>query len=253
MMWLLALVPLSWALAGFHAPPLWIFGVAGLAIVPLADGVRRATEALAGKFGSAVGGLLNMTFGNMTELLLSFFVLWAGHAEVVKAAIIGSIVCNSLLALGLAIVWGSWKREQQTFPRARAGLLSSLLTLSVIALLIPALFDYTERGLLVSANPGAREERLSLWTSLILIVIYAANLVYTFVTHRDVFSRHPESDCRNRARQRTRRIRSGRTRRMRGNNQRRARMAGSRRINRGMRMRRTKLKRPGRSGRRLAF
>ncbi len=166
--------------------------MAGLALLPLADGVRRATEALAGKFGSAVGGLLNMTFGNMTELMLSFFVLWSGQAEVVKASIIGSILCNSLLALGAATVVGGWKRERQTFRRERAGLLGSLLMLSVTALLIPALFDYTERGLLGAHDPGPREERLSLWASGILLLVYIANLVYTFVTHRDVFARKPD-------------------------------------------------------------
>lgn len=186
---LLLLVPASLALAYLvHAPPLWTFGAAVLAIVPLAEWIRRATEQLARVAGPAVGGLLNVTFGNAAELILALFVLAGGHQDVVKAQITGSIIGNSLLGLGLAIVVGSWGRERQTFKRERAGLLSSLLVLALIALLVPALFDYTERGLYADPNPGTLDERLSLGASLVLIAVYGANLVYTLVTHRDVFA-----------------------------------------------------------------
>src|ERR1051325_2268955 len=150
--YLLLLVPVSLALAYFGAPPLLIFITASLAIVPLAEWIRRGTEQLAAHTGSVIGGLLNVTFGNSAELILALFVLRAGASMhgVVKATITGSIIGNSLLGLGLAIVVGSIGRDKQTFSRERAGLLSSLLILSVIALMIPALFDYTERGLLAS-------------------------------------------------------------------------------------------------------
>lgn len=186
---LLLLVPASLALAYLvHAPPLWIFAAAILAIVPLAEWIRRATEQIARVIGSAAGGLLNVTFGNAAELIIALFVLRAGHPDVVKAQITGSIIGNSLLGLGLAVVVGSWGRERQTFKREGAGLLGSLLILSVIALLVPALFDYTEGR--VRAVPDVRrlDERLSLGVSVVLIGVYAANLVYTFVTHRDVFA-----------------------------------------------------------------
>ena len=185
----LLLVPASLALRYLvHAPPLWTFAVAILAIVPLAEWVRRATEQLARVAGPAVGGLLNVTFGNAAELVLALFVLEAGHPDVVKAQITGSIVGNALLGLGIAIVVGSWGRERQTFNRERAGLLSSLFILAVVGLLVPALFDLTERGLYGQPRPNGPDERLSLGASVVLILVYGANLVYTLVTHRDVFA-----------------------------------------------------------------
>ncbi len=186
--YLLALVPLSLALYFFGAPPLYVFICAALSIIPLAEWIRRSTEQLAAVTGSVIGGLLNVTFGNAAELILALFVLRTGNIQVVKATITGSIIGNSLLGLGLAILAGSWGREKQTFKRERAGLLSSLLILSVIALLIPALFDYTERGLVAAPNAAQLVENLSLGVAVVLILMYAANLVYTLITHRDVFA-----------------------------------------------------------------
>lgn len=185
---LLLFVPLSLVLAYlFDVPPLWIFATAIIAIVPLAEWIRRATEQLANHAGSAIGGLLNVSFGNASELVLAFFVLAAGKPDVVKGQITGSIIGNSLVGLGLAILVGSWGREKQTFKRERAGQLGSLLILAVIALLLPAIFDYTERRVAAS-NVGQLDEYLSLGVAVVLIVVYIANLVYTLVTHRDVFA-----------------------------------------------------------------
>jgi Ca2+:H+ antiporter len=186
--YLLLLVPLSLALAYvFHAPPLWVFLSSVLAIVPLAEWMRRAIDQLAKRAGPSVGGLLSVTFGNAAELILALFVLRRGDTAVVKGQITGSIIGNGLLGLGLAVLAGSWGRGKQTFDRARVGLLSSLLLLALIALLVPALFDYTERGLYKSPDPHPLDERLSVGVSVVLIVVYLANLVYTLVTHRDVF------------------------------------------------------------------
>lgn len=186
---LLLFVPISLTLGYLvHAGPVWTFATATLAIIPLADLIRRGTEQVAKLAGSAIGGLLNVTFGNTAELVLAIFVLLAGQSEVVKAQLTGSIIGNSLLGLGLAIVAGSWNREKQTFKRERAGLLSSLLILSVVALLLPALFDYTERGVFAGPNRGNLDEQLSLCVSVVLILVYVANLLYTLVTHRDVFA-----------------------------------------------------------------
>lgn len=186
---LLVLVPLSLVLA-YLTPvsPIWVFLAAMLAIVPLAEWIRRATEQLALLAGPSVGGLLNVTFGNVAELILALFVLMAGHADVVKGQITGSIIGNSLLGLGVAVLIGTWGREKQTFHRERAGLLSSLLMLAVIALLVPALFDYTERQVFHEPQAGQLDEWLSLGVAGVLILVYATNLVYTFVTHRDIFS-----------------------------------------------------------------
>lgn len=187
--WLLLAIPISLSLEYFfHAGPVWIFGWAILAIVPLAEWIRRATEQLAERAGPAIGGLLNVTFGNTAELVIALFVLSSGEVTVVKGQITGSIIGNSLLGLGLSIVVGCWGRERQTFKRERAGLLCSLLILATIALLLPALFDYTERGILPSPDANKLDDQLSLGVAVVLIIVYVANLLYTLVTHRDVFS-----------------------------------------------------------------
>jgi Ca2+:H+ antiporter len=193
--YLLALVPVPLLLAYlFHAPPVAVFLTAVLAIIPLAEWIRRATEQIAIIAGPAIGGLLNVTFGNMAEFILALFILARGEAGVVKAQITGSIIGNSLLGLGLAIVIGSWGRAHQKFSRERAGLASSLLLLSVIALLVPALFDYTERGIFSSPNVLDLDNRLSLGVSIVLILVYLANLSYSLFTHRDVFALEEESE-----------------------------------------------------------
>lgn len=194
--WLLLLVPISLALTyAVHASPVVQFLAAIVAIVPLAEWIRRATDQLATTFGSAIGGLLNVTFGNVAELLLAVFVLLDGHADVVKGQITGSIIGNGLLGLGLAIVAGSWGRDRQTFNRASAGRLSSLLILSVIALLLPALFNITERAAVGHAQANHLDERLSLGVSVVLLAVYGANLIYTLVTHRDAFASAEEDDA----------------------------------------------------------
>ena len=194
MLWraLLLLVPISLVLAAIDAVPrTLVFIVAILAIVPLAEWVRHSTEHVAARAGSAIGGLLNVSFGNAPELILALFVLSGGHTAVVKAQITGSLIGNSLLGLGLAIVAGSFGRERQHFNRERAGHLSSLLILVTIALLLPALFDYTERGVRRAANSAALDEALSLGVAVVLICVYIGNLIYTLVTHRDIFARTP--------------------------------------------------------------
>ena len=187
--WLLALVPLAavvhWIL---DLGTLWAFGCAIAAIIPLAEWIRRATDQVAHRAGAAIGGLLNVTFGNTAEFVLALFVLFAGHPEVVKAQITGSIIGNGLLAFGLAIAVATWGKRGVAFQAARAGHLSTLLMLAVIGLLIPALFNYTERGIFASTDATALDEKLSLCAAVILIAVYAANLVYTLVTHRDVFA-----------------------------------------------------------------
>ncbi len=191
---LLILVPVSWVL-GFwmSVSPLWVFASSGLAIIPVADWMRRATEQLANRTGPAIGGLVNVAFGSLAELILALFVLSHGKPEVVKAQITGSLIGTSLLGLGIAILVGGIGRKKQTFSRESAGPLGSLLILSVIALLLPALFDFTERHIFSAPNPGALDEKLSISVSVVLILIYAANLVYTLVTRRDVFTAR-ESD-----------------------------------------------------------
>ena len=186
--WLLLLVPAS-ALSAYltSGHSLSTFLIATLAVIPLAEWIRRATEHLALRAGPAIGGLLNVSFGNTAELILALFVLAAGKGDVVKAQLTGAIIGNSLLGLGVAIVVGSRGRDKQTFDRAHAGQLASLLVLSTIGLTLPALFDYSMRGETPSGRL-IRDEHLSLAVSVVLILVYIANLVYTLITHRNVFA-----------------------------------------------------------------
>jgi Ca2+:H+ antiporter len=185
---LLALIPIGPVLHALGLPAIWVFlsGILGVGV--LADWIRRATDQLAGHTGAAVGGLLSVSLGSLAELLLALFVLARGAADVVHAQITGSIIGTSLLGLGLAIIAGGAGRERQTFKRERAGLLSSLLILVVIALLLPAVFDLTARQVVHSGHVAVSEEQLSLIVSAVLLLLYLGNLIYTLVTHRDVFS-----------------------------------------------------------------
>jgi Ca2+:H+ antiporter len=132
---------------------------------------------------------MTISFGSIAELLLAFFVLRESGADVVRAQITGSIIGTSLLGMGLAILAGGMKFERLKFNRQRAGLLASMLILVVIALLLPAIVD-----LVVGARQSdpqiqlISDEELSLAVSVVLLLLYASNLVYTLVTHRDVFS-----------------------------------------------------------------
>src|SRR5204863_2162531 len=117
---LIVFIPVSLLLVWRHAPGMWVFGVTALAIVPLAGLIGQATEATAEHTGPGLGGLLNATFGNATELIIALFALHSGLHRVVKASITGSILGNMLLVLGLSMVAGGWNRPRQTFNQAAA-------------------------------------------------------------------------------------------------------------------------------------
>jgi Ca2+:H+ antiporter len=188
--WLLVFVPVAVALehlAPGRAP--WIFTASALAIVPLAGWMGRATEHLAVRMGEGVGGLLNATFGNATELIIALAALRAGLHDVVRASLAGSIVGNILLVLGAAMLAGGLRhRPEQHFNAAGARSQATMLTLAAIALILPAAF---QRIVATPAPPS-----LSLWISLILIGVYAANLTFSLGTHRALFAgshEEPES------------------------------------------------------------
>jgi Ca2+:H+ antiporter len=195
---LLVFIPISLALKyGFGASPLLVFATSAVAVAILAEWVRRATDQIAARVGPAMGGLLAVSFGSIAELVLAVFVLLRGHASVVQAQIAGSILATSLFGLGLAILIGGLTRARQTFRPERAGLLSSLLILVVIALLLPAVFDLAGHVSGQTARLSVTEEEVSLGVSVVLLTLYAANLVYTLITHRAIFSaEQPEGGAR---------------------------------------------------------
>ena len=192
--WLLVFVPVTFWLELTHVSETFIFGGACLAILPLAGLMGTATEQLAFRTGSTIGGLLNATFGNATELIIAFFALSADKFEVVKASLTGSIIGNLLLVLGLSIFLGGLRYTKQSFNRQAAQVTASLLTISVIAFIVPALFDLTERSLGVGAAAVRIDDtHLALGVSGVLIGLYVANLIFSLVTHRDMLSESDDS------------------------------------------------------------
>jgi Ca2+:H+ antiporter len=181
----LVIVPAAVSLEILHQHPLLIFGAAAAALIPLASLLGDATEELAGHVGPALGGFLNATLGNATELIIAFLALRSGHVEVVKASITGSIIGNLLLVFGLAVLVGGLGRDKQTFNRTAIGANTSMLFLAVVALVMPAIFDLAVFGRL--EETGEVIERLSFWTAAVLLISYGASLVFTFRTHKDVF------------------------------------------------------------------
>ncbi len=193
----LALVPVGLA-AGLvpAAPAPLAFLLGALAIAVLADWIRRATDQLASRVGTALGGLLNVTLGSLAEFVLAIFILRRGHPDIVRAQMIGSILGTTLLGLGLAMMAGGATRTHQVMRRERASLLGGLLVLTVIALALPAAFDITAR-LRPAADAGrihATEETLGLAVASVLLALYAGNLLFTLVTHREVFAAGGKSD-----------------------------------------------------------
>jgi Ca2+:H+ antiporter len=180
---LLVFVPVAMVLEwGVHAAPTTIFVVSCLAVIPLAGLMGHATEELAERMGEGVGGLLNATFGNAAELIIAIIALRAGLFDLVKASITGSIIGNILLVFGLSTLCGGLRFTAQKFNATAASAGSTLLVLSAVALLIPAVFHG-----LVGETARAAEANLSLEIAIVLIVTYVLSLVFTLKTHRHLY------------------------------------------------------------------
>ena len=179
--WLLVFVPVAIVLEIVHASEIAIFAVSALGILPLAGVIGHATEDLAVRIGPQKGGLLNATFGNVTEMIIAIFLILEGELDIVKASITGSIIGNVLLVLGLSFLIGGWTREEQTFNRTSAGLHSASLVLAVVALMMPALFSFTPEA------TTFRTEAVSVGVSIVLILVYGAMLVFSLKTHKSFF------------------------------------------------------------------
>lgn len=167
--------------AGLSAIP--VFFLCAVAVVPLAKYIGEATEELASRTNSALGGFLNATFGNATELIIGFFALQAGLIEVVKASITGSIIGNLLFVLGLAMFAGGLRKKKQSFNRTGALAGGSTLFLAVIALVMPAIFLET-----APSAGGVIIEELSVFVSLALLAVYAAGLLFSLYTHKHLYT-----------------------------------------------------------------
>jgi Ca2+:H+ antiporter len=180
---MLVFIPIAMVAELVHASPVAVFGTSALAIIPLAGLMGKATEHISEKLGQGIGGLLNATFGNAAELIIAIAGLQKGLPEIVKASITGSIIGNVLLVFGLSAVAGGLRHPVQRFNRTAASLGTTMLVLSTIALVVPAIFH-----LLIRGNPNAGEQELSVEIAIILIVTYILSLVFTLKTHRHLYA-----------------------------------------------------------------
>jgi Ca2+:H+ antiporter len=183
MLWLLIFVPALFVAEKLKPGAYTLFFLLSvLAIVPLAALLSRATEAVAAKTGDSVGGLLNATLGNLTELVIALAALRAGQYMLVKASIAGAIVTNALFVLGASFLLGGLKHHVQEFNRASARIQASLLFLATIALLIPSTIAKVDATVAATFTG-----KLSVGLAVLLILIYALGMVFTLKTHRDFF------------------------------------------------------------------
>jgi Ca2+:H+ antiporter len=184
LLWLLVFVPVVFVVETLRPEAhTLLFALSVLAIVPLAALLSHATESVAAKTGDAVGGLLNATLGNLTELIIALAALRAGQYMLVKASIAGAIVTNTLFMLGAAFLLGGLKHHVQEFNKAGARLQAGLLFLATVALLIPSAINQADSG------PGAVfAQHVSLGLSVLLIVAYGLGLLFSLKTHREVFA-----------------------------------------------------------------
>jgi Ca2+:H+ antiporter len=172
---LLVIVPMALIAEAWHWNDLVIFSLSALAIIPLAGLIGDSTEALADHTGPRIGGLLNATLGNAAELIITIVAIREGLLELVKASITGSILGNILLVMGMAFVLGGLKNGDQKFNRLHAGRSSILLLLAVITLLVPSILSSS-----IGPTDSIKVEELSVGVAFVMILLYAASLLYSF-------------------------------------------------------------------------
>src|SRR5512139_1049065 len=193
LLWLLVFVPV--VLVAEKLKPdahTLLFLLSILAIVPLAALLSHATESVASRTGDAVGGLLNATLGNLTELVIALTALRAGNYMLVKSSIAGAIVTNTLFMLGVSLLLGGLRHHEQQFNKASARLQAVLLFLATIGLFLPTIV-----GIRISPSGPDVTQKLSLYLAVLLLVIYCLGLFFSLRTHRELFGsveEHGEED-----------------------------------------------------------
>lgn len=190
LLWLLIFIPVLFVAVALKPQSHGLlFVLSILAIVPLAALLSHATESVAAKTGDMVGGLLNATLGNLTEMVIALTALHAGQYVLVKASIAGAIVTNALFMLGASFLLGGLTHHVQEYNRNSARLQGGLLFLATIALLVPSLVNDVplEQG-------DSFVQQISLALALVLIGSYALGMIFTLSTHREFFgsSSHAE-------------------------------------------------------------
>ena len=165
-----------------HASATTVFVSSALAIIPLAGLLSKATEELADRLGEGIGGLLNATFGNATELIIGAMALSAGLYDVTKASLTGSIIGNILLVFGMAAIAGGVKYPEQRFNQSAAGVGTTMLAISAVGLVLPAIAT----KVIPSSNVVALQD-LSLEISIVLFITYLLSLIFMLKTHKNLY------------------------------------------------------------------
>lgn len=190
--WLLLFVPVALVLP--HLCPdahRTIFFASVVAIIPLAALLSRATEGVAAKTGDAVGGLLNATLGNLTELVIALTALRAGMFDLVKASVVGAVVTNSLFMLGGAFLLGGLRHRVQEFNSSTARMQTGMLLLAAVALIVPSAVGRLAGG---RVELGLYQQQLAVGLSVLLIVVYGLGMVHSLITHRDIYASGAHGD-----------------------------------------------------------
>lgn len=179
---LFLLVPLAIVAAALQLGPEIVFIIAFLALIPMADLLSEATEVLATRTGPRIGGLLNATFGTLTELIVMFALLRSGQTELLKASIIGSILISLLLTVGAAMLFGGIRNGMQRFDQQSVGLAATTMILAVVGLLVPSTFSAIaqrqEHLTFSSSYQSEAVDSISLAVALILFLLYILTVVY---------------------------------------------------------------------------
>ena len=160
-----------------------LFVLSVLAIVPLATLLSHATESVAARTGDAIGGLLNATLGNLTELVIALAALRAGEYMLVKASLAGAIVTNTLFMLGASFLLGGLKHHVQEYNKANARVQSAMLFLATVALLVPSAVSIAD-----AAAQAAFTQELSLGLAVLLLVSYGLFMLFSLKTHPELFA-----------------------------------------------------------------
>jgi Ca2+:H+ antiporter len=182
--WLLVFIPVTLFIEHtMPEKPTLVFVCAALAIVPVASLIVQATEQIAFRTGDAIGGLLNATFGNAPELIIAFVDLRSGLTDMVRASLVGAIMANLLLGLGLAFLLGGLRYHTQEFNPRAAGMQASMMMLAVISMMVPGGFHT-----LVTEETLRYERYLNTGIAIVLLVSYALSLLFMIKTHPDFFA-----------------------------------------------------------------
>ena len=183
---LLVFAPIAVVLNLVGADHLILFAMAIIGLIPLAKLIGDSTEHLATHYGATLGSLLNVTFGNAAEIIISVVAINAGLIELVKASITGSILGNIMLIFGLSLIAGGVKHKEQIFNRENAGLQTSLIFLAIIGLAIPTILSATVLKP-IDLVSQLKLQILSDVLAIVLICVYVAGILFTFFTHKHLF------------------------------------------------------------------